>query len=417
MGSALLLCLVLLTACAVMERPPGGPLDRTPPHVVAVSPDSGSTGLGPIDRLTITFSEKMDRRSATGWLFFFPDQRIRSTKWKGAISAEVLLEEPLPADSVVVVEIAAGLKDAHNVAMKTSRRFPFATGDSLSAGSINGILVMGDTAVTKGVVELYDVPPDTLEYFQQPILRRAATDEQGTFVFDWLPVPGGPWIIRAFLDPDGDRRPGDRSPKRVLRDTLSLSVEHPVLSAGVTTLYPVDTPGRLHAPPFAHFGAVRPVMAWSMAIDDADTGWVPQTVDPAEHPIGFVRPDSLTMLHDIRPGLNRVGFFVDADGDSAYGPVPDSLLTASRAAFAWVQPDSAADTTGWYLEPLLLVESPFLEPGLDADLVMPDTVAVIVPWPQPTPDLPDSTAGDSLAIVDPDTTAVESTESETPREE
>jgi len=400
MGSALLLCGGLLAACAVMEPPPGGPVDRTPPHVVVVDPDSGATGVGAVDRLTVTFSEKMDRQSATGWLYFFPDQRIRSTKWHGATRAEIRLEEPLPPDTVVVVEIAAGLMDAHRVPMKTTRRFPIATGDSVTVGSITGILVMGDTAVTRGVVELFDVPPDSLEYFQQPIVRRTATGEDGTFTFEWLPVPGGPWLARAFLDPDGDRRPGERTPKRLLRDTLSLTFVRPTMGAGVTTLYAVDTPGRLHVPPFGHFGGARPLMAWSMAVGDVDTGWTPQPVLPQEHPFAFVDPDSGAVLHEAHPGVNRVGFFVDVDGDSAYGPVPDSLLAPLRSAFAWALYDSAADTSGWYLEPLLLTESPALEPGLDADLALPDTVVTIAPWPRPAPAAPDTAAADTTTADD-----------------
>ena len=235
--AALVLSLALAGACAVVEPPPGGPIDVTPPELVVISPDSGATGLGELKTLRLTFSEKMDRTSAVTWLHFFPDQRIRQTKWHGATEAEVILEYPLTPDTVIVVEVAAGMRDAHKVPSRVSRRYPLATGDSIFAGTIEGVLIMADSAVTNGVVELYDVPPDTLEFFQQPLLRRTVTDRQGSYRFDWLPVPGGPWLVRAFTDPDNNLRPGDRDAQRLLPDTLSLTLDQAAAVAGVTTLY------------------------------------------------------------------------------------------------------------------------------------------------------------------------------------
>ena len=95
---------------------------------------------------------------------------------------------------MIVVEIPPGLADAHRVGSVTGYRFPVATGTEIPAGEVTDQLIHNELPLIHGVVELYDVPPDTLEYFQQPILRRTSTDEDGTFTFDWLPVPGGPWM-------------------------------------------------------------------------------------------------------------------------------------------------------------------------------------------------------------------------------
>ena len=121
LAGALLVCL-LAGACAVVEAPPGGPPDLTAPRLAAVTPDSGAVALGEVRTLRLTFTEKMTRQPAEGWLHFYPAQRIRSTNWHGAREAEVELFEPLPADTVVVVEIAGALQDAHKVKARESRR-------------------------------------------------------------------------------------------------------------------------------------------------------------------------------------------------------------------------------------------------------------------------------------------------------
>ena len=400
LGSALFVVL-LLAACAVVEPPQGGPVDRTPPYLVAMTPDSGSVDLADLRRFEFTFSEKMDRQSATSWLFFFPDQRITKTSWSGATVARVELEAPLPPDTVIVMEVAGRMSDAHRVLGRHARRFPIATAGAIPQGSIAGVLVMGDSAVSTGVVELYAVPPDSLEYFQQPLLRRTSTDADGSFVFSWLPATGGPWLLRAFADGNGDLRPGEKEAKRLLPDTLSLSEDRSTVSAGVTTLYAVDTPGRLFLEPFTAFGSARPLMAWSLASGAVDTGFVLQPIDARQHPYHFVDQDSGSVLHEVKPGLNHVGVFLDLDADSTYGAVPDSSLRAGAVGFAWSLADSAADTTGWYLEPVLVLKSPYLEPGLTADLAVPDTVQVLVqPWsaPPPPPAPADTVAADTTAI-------------------
>jgi hypothetical protein len=401
------LAALLLVACAVVEPPPGGPVDKIRPHLEFMIPDSASTDLKVVDTINLTFSEKMDRVSAATWLHFFPDQRIRQTKWHGATRAEVILEYPLPADTVIVVEIAAGMRDAHKVANRRGRRYPISTGAEIPTGRISGVLVMADSAVTNGVVELYDVPPDTLEYFQQNLLRRTVTDNTGAYTFEWLPVPGGPWLLRAFADPNGDLRPGEKEAQRLLPDTLSLSVNVSETVAGVTTLFPANTPGRLLVAPFASPDYTGSAMAWTMPISEADTGWVPVALDRAN--FASLDPLAESPVADVQPGSNRLVVFIDVDGDSLFSGVPDSLLGAIPDSLRYVGQDSV---TTHFLEPWLLVEDLFVDPGLDATVELPADIYTVTPWqpPPPQPDLPDSlTAGadslDSLDNLDPEFSA------------
>jgi hypothetical protein len=399
--TALIFSLVLAAACAVVEPPPGGPIDFTPPHMVAMSPDSGLTGVGEMKTLRLTFSEKMDRTSAVTWLHFFPDQRIRQTKWHGATEAEVILEFPLTADTVIVVEVAAGMRDAHKVASRQSRRFPIATGDSIPSGTISGILIMADSAVTNAVIELYDIPPDTLEYFQQPLLRRTVTDKQGAYRFDWLPVPGGPWLARAFTDPDNNLRPGDKDAQRLLPDTLHLTAANPTATSGVATLYAWDTPGRILAGLFDAPAQSGQPMAWTMALTESDTGWVPVPHDKSPTPTFSLDPGKGGVIGEVKPGLNRVILFVDVDGDSTFSSVPDTLLSFVPDSLRTEDPDStfAGD---WFLEPWAQVDGIEVKPGMESSLEWPELSFTLTPWtaPEPKLELPDSLSqavGDTLS--------------------
>lgn len=398
--TAVLMLAVLVSSCAVMEPPPGGPQDTTRPYLVSSAPDSATIEVGEIDVIEFTFSEKMDRVSAVTWLHFFPDQRIRQTKWHSATRAEIILEHPLPADTVIVVEIAAGMRDAHRVTSRHGRRFPIATGSAIPTGKISGVLVMADSAVTNGVVELFAVPPDSIQYFQQSLLRRTVTDETGSYTFDWLPVPGGPWLVRAFVDQSRDLRPGENEAQRLLPDTLSLTAASPEAVAGVTTLYDVKTPGRLLVAPFARPDFAGALMAWTMKISDEDTGWVP--IPEANVTFSTVDETGESPVLGAGPGLVRMVLFVDVDGDSTFSSLPDSLLADHLAAIPdsarYVAPDS---TNTFFLEPWLVIERVEVLPGLDATTSVPDTTFTFTPWSPPVIVL-----SDSLLSSEADTTSM-----------
>ncbi len=363
---SLLLLAFLLAACAVVEAPPGGPVDMKAPRLAAASPESGSVSLVNVRKLRFTFTEKMTRQPAEGWLHFFPAQRIRHTAWHGAREAEVTLWEPLPADTVIVAEVAATLADAHKVKARESRRFPLATAATIPAGRLSGSLVMGDSAVTDGVVELYGLQPDTLQYFQRPLLRRAVTDHTGHWSFDWLPSPGGPWLVRAYADADLNLRAGDREAQRLLPDTLSLAGGEADKHAGVLTLYMPGTPGRLLVKAFDRRGWTGAWHAWPLVVAQGDSGWVPATSVPGTK-CPALAPETGSSLEKVPSGSLRVIVFADIDGDSLLSRVPVASLRMPGVSVPW--PDTLS--APMYLEPWWLVEDITLLPGLEANLTIP----------------------------------------------
>jgi hypothetical protein len=363
-------------------------VDRTPPHLAAAEPESGSAGHGALDRVRFAFSEKMEREDAFRWLAVFPDRKIRDTDWDGARVATVEFETPLPADTVVVVEIQPGMSDAHGVPQPRGRIFAFATGDSLYAGSLGGGVVLQEEPLPAAVVELLPTGPDSVRLVQRPVLRRAVADSAGLWKLRWLPADGEPWLLRIYDDRNGDRRAGENEASRIFPDTLRLTAAEPSRDIGLRTIYRPDTPGSLEGELDGRPDVPGPVFAFTLEIAAEDTGYVPAP-DAAGAPPAVAVPDTGRFtLPEAGPGMVRAVFFVDQDGDSLFSAVGDT-----------------ADTM-WALEPWALVDSLTVEPGLPADLpapVWPDTLTL---WP--APERPDTTAAlppDSLAITPPDTAA------------
>ena len=386
-----------LVACAVVESPPGGPVDTVPPTLVSFRPDSAAVVPGAVDRLDFTFSEKMNRVSAGSWLHLYPARKFRKTSWHGAIRAEVQLETPLPPDTVVVVEVTATMKDAHKVSGLIERRFPIVTGGSLPAGGITGSVVMADSALSGAVVELYAVPPDTLTWDDQPLLRRVRCDSTGSFRFDWLTVPGGPYLLNGFADPDRNARQGEKEAHRLFPDTVMITEETPLVELQPVELFPVDTPGDPRFLPRQVMPPSPQYLVFTQAITDADTGWTP--VPTAYDSLVFSVLDSAVTdtVRGVEPGPNRVILFADLDRDSSFSVVAESLMVGLGDPGLYAVSDSLADTTGYALEPWLGMEPVRIEPGMLNTLKLSPDPFTIVPWAAPPPDT--SSAADSASAV------------------
>jgi|GEM_PF-1106122 len=382
-----LLSLVLLHACANPMPPPGGPQDEVAPWLVATWPDSASTGSGVVDELVFVFSEKMDRTEAYRWLNIFPDRNIHSTSWKGAQQANVRLTEPLPADTVVVIEIKPGMKDSHSVPQSAGRTYVFSTGDSLPDGEIYGSLVLEDVPLAGGVVEIVSDGPDTVRIMQRPVLRRAVADSTGQWKMPWLPADGHGWLMRAYEDKNNDRRVGENESQRVWEaDTLRLTPDQPTFDTAVRIVYKPDTPGFLDGTLESRPDSLGDVMVVLYTISESDTGYVPTPQPPRSMLAQVVADTGMTQLTGAGPGMVRGIFFVDLDGDSLFSAVGDT-----------------ADTL-WSLEPWALVDSMSVEPGLISSFPAPVWPDTLTPWPAPA--MPDSLAiPDSLSTY-PDSLTV-----------
>ncbi len=376
MRRALLLLLApavaALAACAQIQMPGGGPVDRTPPRVVSEAPDSGAVGLGEVRELRVSFSEKTNKSPARSWLTTYPRVPLAGTSWDGRRTARIRLEEPLPPDTVIVVEVGTGLADMHDVRRERLRSWPLATAPALPPGVLSGTLVHADQPAVGAVVELLPAEAESgaREALRQP-LRRTVADSSGAYRLPWLPVPGGPWRVRAFVDRNDDLRLDEREPVRLVASAARLVPEAPQVDLGLKIVYDRNTPGELvgTAPDSVRWPG--PLLAWAEPLPAAEKAASAPGPDtprrpPAKALQGAVPGRPLT-LAEVPPGLARLTFFVDADRDSALSVLP------------------APGRAGGWLEPHAVVDSLAVEPGLPTTFAAPAFPDTLV-WIGAAPD-------------------------------
>jgi len=131
-------------SCATPIAPTGGEPDRTAPKVVSTIPTDGSTGFTG-DRIEIRFDEYVDLNSFRNALRFEPDLNIRfSVRWRGS-RAIIRLDDPLPANTTVVMVLETSLRDVRGNAIPAPIRIAFSSGDRIDKGEVNVKLTKPET--------------------------------------------------------------------------------------------------------------------------------------------------------------------------------------------------------------------------------------------------------------------------------
>lgn len=309
-------CALLAAACAEVGRPPGGPVDETPPRLATVSPGSLATGVDLQAPLVFEFSERVDRRRFSRSLIIVPDRALEDPKFDDT-TVRVRPRRGWPADTTVVWVLLPSLPDKHGVAMGTGSSGAFTSGSSLPPGRITG------TVTVDSLVKLPETGPDwsrlrvrlTLDPLEGQRNRRPWRffdgSEDGSFVLQWLALPSGPYQLSAWLDKNQDSRRDEREPVATV-DSLFLGPADSMLQIDPARLRLIDLEGPVPVDFCVDSVAVDSiaVVVWT---------WAEAATEPARSSL-----DSTGCLRvELAPGQVRWGAWLDLDGDLGWSRTED----------------------------------------------------------------------------------------------
>ncbi len=127
----------IYSGCAKQVPPSGGPVDKTPPTVVATIPFDGTTDFKG-DELSVTFSEYIDKNSFRNAFFISPVVRNMKYDWSGK-TVTISFHDSLKKNTTYSVIIGTDVKDLNNRnKMALPYAFSFSTGDKIDKGEISG---------------------------------------------------------------------------------------------------------------------------------------------------------------------------------------------------------------------------------------------------------------------------------------
>lgn len=193
-SSFLLASLGLLVACAKIGPPPGGPVDRTPPRVVAHTPPADATSVPLGASVELQFSEAMDRERVAEALFVTPETPLR-LHWQGR---RLRLDLSLQTDRTYVITIGTGARDLRGNPLEQSFTFAFATGPRLNQGQIRGRVYRDHRPAAGAHVWAYDLEGFRGEVGREAPAYRTQSGQDGIYAFARLAT--GQYRVLAFLD-------------------------------------------------------------------------------------------------------------------------------------------------------------------------------------------------------------------------
>ncbi len=194
----IILSSIFVFACAKQVPPSGGPVDKTPPTVIATNPINGTTNFKG-DELSITFSEYVDRNSIRSAIFISPYIKNINYDWDGR-SVTILLNDTLKSNTTYSVIVGTEIKDLNNKnSMAEPYAFSFSTGSKIDKGEISGVVFNKKPIGTK--IFLYKVFNE--ENINPSIVKPdyiAVAGEKGNFVVTGL----ANGIYKAFAVSDNN---------------------------------------------------------------------------------------------------------------------------------------------------------------------------------------------------------------------
>ena len=134
----ILFLMIFIFSCAGQVPPPGGDIDRVPPEITGVYPESGTTNYSR-DYIEIEFDEYVNKRSVQDAIFISPaiDGEIEYD-WSGK-SVKLKFAEPLSENRTYSVTIGTDVKDLNNSnRMAQAFNFVFSTGAEIDERKIFG---------------------------------------------------------------------------------------------------------------------------------------------------------------------------------------------------------------------------------------------------------------------------------------
>jgi len=206
----ILLCIagfpvVLLSACAKIASPPGGPVDKTPPQIIATVPSADAVKVAADNKITVVFSEDIDHNTIAGAIHISPrPEKEVEYKWAGE-TLNIILPGAFDDSTTYIISLGAGIKDMRGNALANSHNFAFSTGEKIDQGGISGAVFRDGqslSGVSLGLFRMHDIPDFRYDSLFPVYLTQSGND--GRYEFKYLPA--GNYFALAFMDQNKNQK-------------------------------------------------------------------------------------------------------------------------------------------------------------------------------------------------------------------
>lgn len=199
-------CIVcaMLTACANIGSPEGGPRDYTPPRVLKTSPANGVTGFKG-NKVEINFDEIVNIKDQQKKVVVSPVQHTSPLIRSLGKKITVELRDTMLPETTYVIDFSNAIEDNNEGNRLDGYAFTFSTGTDIDSLRISGIVLDAFNLEPQQhvLVGLHSNLSDTA-FTHLPLERITRTNDRGQFTI--MGLKPGLYHVFALNDVDGDYR-------------------------------------------------------------------------------------------------------------------------------------------------------------------------------------------------------------------
>jgi uncharacterized protein (DUF2141 family) len=193
----------LITGCAQISAPTGGPRDSLPPTLVSSKPVLNSTNITG-NKITLTFNEYIEVKDAFNNVLVSPlPKSIPSIDYK-LRTVTIKLKDTLIPNTTYSINFGNAIVDINEGNPYKDFTFVFSTGSTIDTLSLSGKVILAETGKTDStiVAMLYRNAADSSVEKRKPDYISRLNGE-GKFTFSNLPA--GSFKLYALKDGDGSK--------------------------------------------------------------------------------------------------------------------------------------------------------------------------------------------------------------------
>ncbi len=197
---------VIFLACAEVQPPPGGEVDKTAPAVLRTIPVNGSVNVERGNTITVYFSKDVNEPLGTKGVFISPrPSKNPKIKWRSD-HLIITLPDTFKTDQTYLISVTSGLTDLRGNKMDSSLTVAFSTGPALDSGTVSGHVFQDGTPQIGTTIALYDLAnfKDSIPYDSTYPDYMTQSGKGGYFSFLHLPIKD--FRLIAFTDKNRSER-------------------------------------------------------------------------------------------------------------------------------------------------------------------------------------------------------------------
>lgn len=179
-----ILFILVLSSCANIVSPTGGPQDKTPPKVVKSIPKQNETNFNN-KVIEIKFDEYIILKDINNQLFISPPLEIKPDIKNKGKSLQIELKEELIPNTTYIFNFGDAITDLHEGNPLNNFNLVFSTGNTVDSMSYSGSVIDALTSEPEkeAIVMLYEKKYDSVPFLEKPIYI-SKTDSKGNFTFN-----------------------------------------------------------------------------------------------------------------------------------------------------------------------------------------------------------------------------------------